>query len=163
MKSHRRTHVITLGNSSKLGTALSSIVSYQWRHIEKKKLGFLTVAPDFEEKYYDGIHSSQLSSHDSTRYKWNFAKSVDQHELDSIRDHVDTMTNSQKKKDDGRNQASENRPIRRNVGPSLPSRYASGTNMQFACDINIQDLLNTWAISHILKRRMKRIDEIESE
>lgn len=87
------------------------------------------------EKYYDGINSSQLSSHDSTRYKWNFAKKIDQHELDSIRDHVDTMTNSQKNKKVETGASTSERGVRRNVGPSLPpsssgrsgGRYASGT------------------------------------
>lgn len=87
------------------------------------------------EKYYDGINSSQLSSHDSTRYKWNFAKKIDQHELDSIRDHVDTMTNSQKNKKVETGASTSGGGVRRNVGPSLPpsssgrsgGRYASGT------------------------------------
>jgi hypothetical protein len=90
------------------------------------------------EKYYDGINSSQLSSHDSTRYKWNFAKKIDQHELDSIRDHVDTMTNSQKNKKvetGASTSGGRGGGVRRNVGPSLPpsssgrsgGRYASGT------------------------------------
>jgi hypothetical protein len=85
------------------------------------------------EKYYEGITSAQLSSQDSTPYKWGFAKNVDQHELDSVRDSVDTMTNSQKKLKDAREAAreaaSDSRRVRRNVGPSLPSssgRYQSG-------------------------------------
>ncbi|KAJ2964456.1 hypothetical protein NQZ79_g691 [Umbelopsis isabellina] len=83
---------------------------------------------ELDQKYYDGINSSQLSSNESTRYKWNFAKGVDQHELDSIRDHVDTMTNSQKNNSAKGKEATDNRKIRSNVGPSLPSssrRYGS--------------------------------------
>ncbi|KAH8551571.1 hypothetical protein BGW37DRAFT_467534 [Umbelopsis sp. PMI_123] len=83
---------------------------------------------ELDQKYYEGITSAQLSSQDSTRYKWNFAKNVDQHELDSIRDSVDTMTNSQKKLKNAMEGTSENRRVRRNVGPSLPSssgRYQS--------------------------------------
>lgn len=89
------------------------------------------------EKYYEGITPAQLSSQDSTRYKWGFSKNVDQHELDSIRDSVDTMTNSKKKlkaakestRESARESASDSRKVRRNVGPSLPSssgRHHSG-------------------------------------
>ncbi|CAM0143165.1 hypothetical protein VKS41_008620 [Umbelopsis sp. WA50703] len=75
---------------------------------------------ELDQKYYDGINSSQLSSHESTRYKWKFAKTVDQHELDSIRDHVDTMTNSQKNAGGKGKEATDSRRVRSNVGPSLP-------------------------------------------
>ncbi|KAG2175185.1 hypothetical protein INT44_007673 [Umbelopsis vinacea] len=92
---------------------------------------------ELDQKYYEGITPAQLSSQDSTRYKWGFSKNVDQHELDSIRDSVDTMTNSQKKlkaakestRESARESASDSRRVRRNVGPSLPSssgRHHSG-------------------------------------
>ncbi|KAI8578471.1 hypothetical protein K450DRAFT_246986 [Umbelopsis ramanniana AG] len=80
---------------------------------------------ELDQKYYEGITSAQLSSQDTTRYKWGFSRNVDQHELDSIRDSVDTMTNSQKKlkeaRESTRESASDSRRVRRNVGPSLPS------------------------------------------
>ncbi|KAI9313394.1 hypothetical protein BX666DRAFT_1864380, partial [Dichotomocladium elegans] len=62
---------------------------------------------DLEDKYYNGINAAQLASSDNTRYKWAFAKKIDQHELDSVRDSVDTAT-------------SGGRGRRANVGPARP-------------------------------------------
>ncbi|KAI9496523.1 hypothetical protein BDB00DRAFT_971624 [Zychaea mexicana] len=69
---------------------------------------------DLDEKYYKGINSAQLSSSETTGYRWSFAKQLDQHEIDRIRDNVDTLTNSGKGK-------------RRNVGPAMPSSSSSST------------------------------------
>ncbi|CDS09705.1 hypothetical protein LRAMOSA02382 [Lichtheimia ramosa] len=66
---------------------------------------------ELEEKYYRGINSAQLSSTDNTGYKWSFAKKLDQHELDTVRDSVDTMTGG------GRSSSQRRRTP---AGPSRP-------------------------------------------
>ncbi|KAI7823507.1 hypothetical protein BC939DRAFT_410924 [Gamsiella multidivaricata] len=51
---------------------------------------------DLDESYYKGIRSSQLSSKDTTKYKWKFTKKINQADLDkveAIKDSIDTMTN----------------------------------------------------------------------
>ncbi|KAG0167190.1 hypothetical protein DFQ28_005687 [Apophysomyces sp. BC1034] len=73
---------------------------------------------ELEEKYYKGLNPAQLSSSDTTRYKWAFAKKLDQHELDTIRDSVDTLTS---RTGSGPSVGVENRGRRRNVGPAMPS------------------------------------------
>lgn len=59
---------------------------------------FVRAWNDFEldESYYKGIRSSQLSSKETTKYQWAFAKKIgrdDQNRVESIRDSIDTMTN----------------------------------------------------------------------
>ncbi|KAI9004813.1 hypothetical protein CLU79DRAFT_782670 [Phycomyces nitens] len=70
---------------------------------------------ELQEKYYKGLTSAQLASSDTTRYKWKFASKVDQYELDTIRDSVDTMTSR------GAVKEMSNKGRRRNVGPAMPS------------------------------------------
>ncbi|KAL0084330.1 hypothetical protein J3Q64DRAFT_1129543 [Phycomyces blakesleeanus] len=70
---------------------------------------------ELQEKYYKGLSSAQLASSDTTRYKWKFASKVDQYELDTIRDSVDTMTSRGVVKDES------NKGRRRNVGPAMPT------------------------------------------
>ncbi|KAG0253608.1 hypothetical protein BG011_006258 [Mortierella polycephala] len=52
---------------------------------------------ELDESYYKGIRSSQLSSKSTTKYQWGFAKKIgkeDQSRVESIRDSIDTMTNT---------------------------------------------------------------------
>ncbi|KAF7726610.1 hypothetical protein EC973_008574 [Apophysomyces ossiformis] len=72
---------------------------------------------ELEEKYYKGLNSAQLSSADTTRYKWAFAKKLDQYELDTIRDSVDSLTS---KSGSSPTVGAESRGRRRNVGPAMP-------------------------------------------
>ncbi|KAI7887746.1 uncharacterized protein EV154DRAFT_426859, partial [Mucor mucedo] len=58
------------------------------------------------------LNSTQLSSSDTTRFKWGFAKSLDQSELDSVRGSVDSMTALSRGEDKLKRRA--------NVGPSMP-------------------------------------------
>ncbi|KAG2197393.1 hypothetical protein INT47_005646 [Mucor saturninus] len=67
---------------------------------------------ELEAKFYQGLNSTQLSSSDTTRFKWGFAKSLDQSELDSVRDSVDSMTALSRGEDKLKRRA--------NVGPSMP-------------------------------------------
>lgn len=73
--------------------------------------------PNITDKYYQGISSARLSAADNTGYKWAFAKKLDQHELDTVRDSVDTATD-----------AGSSKGKRRNVGPALPSASYSGSS-----------------------------------
>ena len=61
------------------------------------------------------MSSAQLGSSDTTRYKWSFAKKLNQFDLDSVRDNVDSMTNQSR----GDDKVAAGR--RRNVGPSMPT------------------------------------------
>ncbi|KAI9269308.1 hypothetical protein BDA99DRAFT_558055 [Phascolomyces articulosus] len=75
---------------------------------------------DLEEKYYKGMNSTQLSSSDTTGYRWSFAKKLDQHEQDRIRDNVDSLTNA----------AGSNKGKRRNVGPAFPAPPSSSSSQR---------------------------------
>ncbi|KAI8639489.1 hypothetical protein BD408DRAFT_435126 [Parasitella parasitica] len=70
---------------------------------------------ELDEKLYKGLNSAQLKASDTTLYKWSFAKNLDQMEMDTIRDNVDSMT-SQSRGDDritGKRRAKA-------VGPTMP-------------------------------------------
>lgn len=96
----------TLKSLSRLGTETSWKVSRDIRIVhDNNSLTWII------EKYYKGINSAQLSSTDNTGYKWSFAKKLDQHELDSVRDSVDTMTGG------GRSSSQRRRTP---AGPSRP-------------------------------------------
>lgn len=76
----------------------------KWNHFE------------LEAKFYQGLNSTQLSSSDTTRFKWGFAKSLDQSELDTVRDSVDSMTALSRGEDKLKRRA--------NVGPAMPPPMA---------------------------------------
>lgn len=76
--------------------------------------------PNITDKYYQGISSARLSAADNTGYKWAFAKKLDQHELDTVRDSVDTATD-----------AGSSKGKRRNVGPALPFASYSGSSSKY--------------------------------
>ncbi|KAI9362253.1 hypothetical protein BD770DRAFT_382247 [Pilaira anomala] len=70
---------------------LDEISSKDARRYFKK---FVTKWNDFEldPKFYQGMNSTALTSSDTTRFKWSFAKKLDQMEMDTVRDSVDSMT-----------------------------------------------------------------------
>ncbi|KAI8371540.1 uncharacterized protein BYT42DRAFT_580631 [Radiomyces spectabilis] len=72
---------------------------------------------DLDDKFYAGVNSTQLTSSDTTRYKWGFAKTLNQHEQDRIRDSVDTMTNRDKNTD--RHSGSSSSIRRPRAGPAM--------------------------------------------
>ncbi|KAI9485918.1 MAG: hypothetical protein EXX96DRAFT_547017 [Benjaminiella poitrasii] len=72
---------------------------------------------DLDEKFYKGMNSAQLDSSDTTRYKWSFAKKLDnQWELDTIRDNVESMTGTSM---DDKRVNSKRRALP--VGPAMPN------------------------------------------
>ncbi|ORY00679.1 hypothetical protein K493DRAFT_335248 [Basidiobolus meristosporus CBS 931.73] len=78
------------------------------------------------KKYYDGIRPSQVASSNGTRYKWSFAKKMDQYELDTIRDSIDTATNVKFPTEVAHRAGLENgkdsmKREKRVIGPSMPS------------------------------------------
>ncbi|KAF8940968.1 hypothetical protein BGZ58_003700 [Dissophora ornata] len=83
---------------------------------------------DLDESYYKGIRSSQLSSKDTTKYKWGFAKKIgeeDMNKVEAIRDSIDTMTNTRFAQEVSRltgksTASSTDSTSRRTLGPSLP-------------------------------------------
>ena len=80
------------------------------------------------ESYYKGIRSSQLSSKDTTKYRWGFAKKIGEEDLnkvEAIRDSIDTMTNirfaQEVSRRTGKSTASSSDSTsKRTLGPSLP-------------------------------------------
>lgn len=70
-----------------------------------------------KNKFYEGIRSSQIPRHDSTRHQWGFSKKLNESELESIRDSVDSATYSNKGTNPSHNESSS----RRVLGPKLPS------------------------------------------
>lgn len=78
---------------------------------------FVTKWNDFElePKFYKGLNSTQLSGSDTTRFKWSFAKKLDQMEMDSVRDSVDSMTALSRGEDKLKRRA--------NVGPTMPDTF----------------------------------------
>ncbi|GJJ76750.1 hypothetical protein EMPS_09109 [Entomortierella parvispora] len=85
---------------------------------------------DLDESYYKGIRSSQIPSRETTKYQWGFAKKIgkdDQYKVDSVRDTIDTMTNTRFANEvsrlTGKSTAAGLEPsasARRTVGPSMP-------------------------------------------
>lgn len=67
---------------------------------------------ELEPKFYQGLNSTQLSSSDTTRFKWGFAKTLNQMEMDTVRDSVDSMTALSRGEDKLKRRA--------NVGPTMP-------------------------------------------
>ncbi|CAG8768536.1 30366_t:CDS:2, partial [Racocetra persica] len=74
-------------------------------------------------KYYDGMRSSQLTSSETTRYKWKHLK-VNQHELDeldTIKHSVDRQTNVKFATEvQMRSSGIKNEAPKRIIGPSMP-------------------------------------------
>ncbi|KAI9248945.1 hypothetical protein EDC94DRAFT_624467 [Helicostylum pulchrum] len=97
---------------------IDEISSKESRRYFKK---FVSKWNDFEldPKFYKGLNSTQLTSSDSTRFKWSFAKSLDRSELDSVRDTVDSMTALSRGEDKLKDKLKDKR--RANVGPTMPS------------------------------------------
>lgn len=112
---------------------IDEISSKESRRYFKK---FVAKWNDFEldAKFYRGLNSTQLTSSDSTRFKWSFAKKIDQSELDSVRDSVDSMTALSRGEDKLKSRVQsqgQGEPKRRaNVGPTLPGTFDKEKQME---------------------------------
>ncbi|KAI9294165.1 hypothetical protein K502DRAFT_342654 [Neoconidiobolus thromboides FSU 785] len=71
-----------------------------------------------EDKFYDGVNSTQFAKEDNTSFKWKFANKIDGSELDRIRDIVDTDTNKHKARQLNMDKK------RRVQGPTMPSDFS---------------------------------------
>ncbi|CAG8738285.1 2016_t:CDS:2, partial [Cetraspora pellucida] len=72
------------------------------------------------KKYYDGMRSSQLTSSETTRYKWKHLK-INQDELETIKNSVDRQTNVKFASEvQLRSSGIRNDKPKKIIGPSMP-------------------------------------------
>ncbi|CAG8743712.1 9968_t:CDS:2 [Rhizophagus irregularis] len=80
-----------------------------------------------DKKYYDGIRSSQLTSSETTRYKWKNLK-INQDEIDTIKHSVDRQTNTnfamEVQMRSGNNKIDTT--SKRSIGPIMPPSLSKG-------------------------------------
>ncbi|GBB92547.1 hypothetical protein RclHR1_20200003 [Rhizophagus clarus] len=80
-----------------------------------------------DKKYYDGIRSSQLTSSETTRYKWKNLK-INQDEIDTIKHSVDRQTNTNFAMEVQMRSGNSKLDIasKRHIGPIMPPSSSKG-------------------------------------
>lgn len=122
---------------------------------------------ELDSKIYQGIHSTDLSSRDRTKYQWNF-KNVDSFELDLARDSVDTSTYSKSWEDgkrkmlkkDHKNHASSSSYDRRHDGEDADDDRDAMSNADRILDREERDKRRKEDDKRYAKRRKEDLDEM---